>query len=51
MEIDQTWIINWTSLMSKPRAATLVATNVVNFPALKPFKVTYKMAMYVILRV
>jgi hypothetical protein len=33
-------MINCTSLMSKPRAATFVATNVMNFPDLKPASVT-----------
>ena len=38
--IQHTWIINWTSLMSNPRAATLVATNVINLPDLKSAMVT-----------
>lgn len=36
-----TWIINWTSLISKPRAATLVATKTKNLPALNPASITY----------
>ena len=40
IHIAGTWIINWTSLISRPRAATFVATNVMNFPDLKPDNVT-----------
>ena len=37
----QTWMINCTSLISNPLAATFVATNVMNLPDLNPLSVTY----------